>query len=199
MTSEGYQPEGDRISTSMNTHSTQLWSSSKDTIIPTKTKIAYTILKRLRIWLYFSVASSPQGHIIRACWKECQRIIGLIKYSDFLPLPLTCSRWEFYSIPIEKSFQTSWFAIPILIISRKGNQLLRLIYRAHCFFLESGSTERLCDHGIPSCLHLPPQLWSSPLPKSPWEVKIGFLGPIQTLSWDWIQYPADWLPGPKMH
>lgn len=52
--------------------------SSENTLIPTKAKIAYTFSKWLRIWLNFSIASSPQGHVIWACWKECQRVIGFI-------------------------------------------------------------------------------------------------------------------------
>lgn len=91
MTSEGYWGPQDFYQYDCPFHPSVI-SVPENTPIPTKAKIAYTSSKWLRIWLYFSVASSPQGHVIWACWKECHRIIGFIKDSDFLPLSLPWSK-----------------------------------------------------------------------------------------------------------
>lgn len=94
---------------------------SKNTLIPTKAKTAYTSSKWLISWLYFSIASSPLGHVIWACWKEYQRMIDFIKDSDFLPLPLTRSRWKFYSFTYRSLFRPPYLGSLNWSPARRGS------------------------------------------------------------------------------
>lgn len=99
--------------------------SSKKRTHPNQGPNSYTSSKWLRIWLYFSVASSPQEHVICACWKECHRIIDfLLKILIFCPchchkVRRTLSSAFLYILhSYRKSFQTSSFEIIKLMINQ---------------------------------------------------------------------------------